>query len=103
MRTPCRTSAPRAQRVICFPLDEQFLAELDAARGGTTRSQFIREAIYRELRSMKIFVDPAKIFPPDRVRIKIIKGSNGSAYDETPVRADRAAEKPKRRKKKNEN
>jgi metal-responsive CopG/Arc/MetJ family transcriptional regulator len=38
----------KGQTLISFPIDEEFLAKLDAARGHKTRSQFIREAIYKE-------------------------------------------------------
>ena len=33
------------QTLIAFPLDEKFLAEVDSARGETSRSAFVREAL----------------------------------------------------------
>jgi hypothetical protein len=64
------------QTLISFPLDEEFLAKLDAARGHKTRSQFIREAIFREVKSLGIPIDPKFIFPPDRAKIVQIVGNN---------------------------
>jgi len=42
----------KGQKLIGFPIDSGFLAKLDAARGRKSRSQFIREAIFREVKSL---------------------------------------------------
>jgi hypothetical protein len=76
------------QKLICFSLDRQFLAAIDLARGAKTRSQFVREAIFREVSSSGIRLDPKIIFPPDRARQAIeLHGSNAHGL--------RATEEPK--------
>ncbi len=42
------------QTLVAFPLDENLLLEIDAARGRVSRSQWIREAIGEKLLGMGI-------------------------------------------------
>lgn len=58
------------QTLVTFYLDEEFLRALDRARGRKTRSQFIREAVFREIQASGVRIDPNLIFPPDRVRVR---------------------------------
>lgn len=54
------------QRLVAFPLDEQFLAEIDEARGSQSRSEFVREAIYRLLKEKGRHLPAAVVKAPDR-------------------------------------
>ncbi len=78
----------KGQMLISFPLDEAFLAQMDAARGHKSRSQFIREAIFREIHALGIKVNPKIVFPPDRAKIVQIVGNNNRNVTQ------RAAEEP---------
>ena len=50
-------------------MDAELLQELDGARGRTSRSQFVREAIAEKLKEMGFKISDALVFPPDRVSI----------------------------------
>jgi hypothetical protein len=56
------------QVMIAFALDEALANGLDAARGGLSRSQFIREAIGNLLRGMGYAVPEKATHAPDRTR-----------------------------------
>lgn len=47
-------------------MDADLLAEIDGARGRTSRSQFVREAIGEKLRGMGFHVSDDLVYPPDR-------------------------------------
>jgi len=47
-------------------VDAEFLAEIDRARGGKSRSDFLREAIYNYLRSLGYKVPESLKYAPDR-------------------------------------
>jgi hypothetical protein len=56
----------KGQKLIAVPLEETFLEELDRARGGASRSAFVREAIYRLLRERGVDLPPSIKDAPDR-------------------------------------
>jgi hypothetical protein len=58
------------QTLITCPLDADFLAEIDRARGRKNRSQFLREAIAEKLNGMGFRVSEDMVFPPDRVSVR---------------------------------
>jgi hypothetical protein len=78
----------KGQKLICFAVDQDFLSGIDAARGGKTRSQFVREAIFRELTEIGIRLNPKIIFPPDRAGVIQFVGNNNRNITQ------RAAEAP---------
>ena len=47
-------------------VDEEFLVAIDAARGGKSRSDFLREAIFKYLRSLGYNLPERLMFAPDR-------------------------------------
>lgn len=54
------------QSLIGCHVDAQFLAEIDAARGGKSRSDFLREALYDYLKKLGYDLPPAWKYAPDR-------------------------------------
>ncbi len=67
------------QRLIAFPLDAELLAELERARRGKTRSQFIREAVREKLTRMGFAITEDMILPPDRARSPMRTTINGGS------------------------
>jgi hypothetical protein len=55
------------QKLIAFPLDEHLLAQVDVARRGKSRSQYIREALaHYLLDDASMIVSETHISAPDR-------------------------------------
>lgn len=50
-------------------MDAELLEDIEGARGHTSRSQFIREAIVEKLRGMGMKISEDMVFPPDRVSV----------------------------------
>ena len=56
----------KGQTLIGCWCDEDFVKEIDEARGSISRSQFARDALLEKLVSMGIHVLPEKAAAPDR-------------------------------------
>lgn len=54
------------QSLVGCHLDKDFVAEIDKARGGKSRSQFLREALYWYLTSKGIELPEGWMHAPDR-------------------------------------
>ena len=54
------------QSLIGCHIDAQFLAEIDEARGGKSRSDFLREALFIYLKEMGYSLPDAFKYAPDR-------------------------------------
>lgn len=54
------------QIFIGFQADAELLREIEAMRGGLSRSHFVREAVAEKLRGMGINVAEQLVNPPDR-------------------------------------
>jgi hypothetical protein len=80
------------QMFVGFQADQELIEQMDAARGRTDRSLFIREAIADKLRKMNIHVPERLVYPPDRAK-KVVRLSSHklahAAEAEPPYRAKR--------------
>ena len=54
------------QSLVGCHVDAQFLAEIDRARGGRSRSDFLREALFLHLKQMGYRLPEAMKYAPDR-------------------------------------
>jgi hypothetical protein len=76
---------------VAFPLDEEFLAALDKARGAKSRSALVREAIYEHLTSLGYVLPKSLTHPPDRAGkggrpAKVVKAPKANAEEiENPL------------------
>lgn len=57
--------APGQTMVGCY-VDEKFAAEIDRARGGKSRSDFLREILFRYLKKLGYDLKPEWQYAPDR-------------------------------------
>jgi len=94
------------QTLITCPMEAELLQEIEGARGHSSRSQFIREAIAEKLRGMGYKVREDIVFPPDRAGnvAKIVGNKNTLNQTFTPASSARLSKhanypKPKRKKK----
>ncbi len=54
------------QSLVGCHVSSEFLSEIDRARGGKSRSDFLREALYDHLKRMGYTLPEAAKFAPDR-------------------------------------
>lgn len=73
------------QTLIAFPLDERFLAAVDRARGGKSRSAFVREALLGYMNDVHQMGLPKSIIEaPDRAG----KGGRAAKVPASPILND---------------